>query len=198
MSFNRELGNIGRTVVPTPTQWPSRSTFAEMRQLDRTAVGRSGRDAIDPGRQSGLQRAGRLAFAESLAKVKNTIHLGLHDDETSQLCDWHLSRSPLPRIVGRCADVRRDGQHRAAADRAAFRRPQRDRSPGDDSRRQRGHRRWRIRNRPPHVPSLKGQVVLRVEMEKGPGRRRWSREPLWRPKRGRGRRKGQTRSHGRR
>ena len=34
-----------------------------------------------------------LKFAESLSKVKNTIHLALHDDETSQLCQWHLSKA---------------------------------------------------------------------------------------------------------
>ena len=34
-----------------------------------------------------------VEFGESLKKVKNSVHLGLHDDETSRLCTWHLSRA---------------------------------------------------------------------------------------------------------
>ena len=34
-----------------------------------------------------------LKFAEALKKVPNTVHLALHEDETSQLCAWHLSRA---------------------------------------------------------------------------------------------------------
>jgi molybdopterin-containing oxidoreductase family iron-sulfur binding subunit len=34
-----------------------------------------------------------LGFAELLAKVPNSIHLSLHDDETSRLCAWHLPRA---------------------------------------------------------------------------------------------------------
>ena len=34
-----------------------------------------------------------LKFGDVVTKVGNTVHLGLHDDETSQLCTWHLSRS---------------------------------------------------------------------------------------------------------
>jgi MoCo/4Fe-4S cofactor protein with predicted Tat translocation signal len=32
-------------------------------------------------------------FVDALKKVKATAHLALHDDETSRLCDWHLSRA---------------------------------------------------------------------------------------------------------
>src|SRR5258708_35111676 len=31
-----------------------------------------------------------LKFAEHLAKVPLRIHLGLHQDETAVLCDWHI------------------------------------------------------------------------------------------------------------
>ncbi len=34
-----------------------------------------------------------LGFAEALQKVKASAHLALHDDETSRLCTWHLSRA---------------------------------------------------------------------------------------------------------
>src|SRR5205823_13414174 len=31
-----------------------------------------------------------LAFAENLLKVNLRIHLGLYDDETAELCHWHI------------------------------------------------------------------------------------------------------------
>ena len=34
-----------------------------------------------------------LDFADALQKVKASAHLSLHDDETSRLCTWHLSRA---------------------------------------------------------------------------------------------------------
>ena len=37
--------------------------------------------------------AGALDFAKRLALVRNRIHVGLHSDETAQLCQWHLPLS---------------------------------------------------------------------------------------------------------
>jgi MoCo/4Fe-4S cofactor protein with predicted Tat translocation signal len=34
-----------------------------------------------------------LKFADALKKVKNTIHVGLYDDETGSLCGWHVPES---------------------------------------------------------------------------------------------------------
>ena len=34
-----------------------------------------------------------LAFADALKKIKNTIHLSLHVNETSRLCTWHVPRA---------------------------------------------------------------------------------------------------------
>jgi molybdopterin-containing oxidoreductase family iron-sulfur binding subunit len=34
-----------------------------------------------------------LKFAETLKKIENTVYLGLHENETSRLCRWHLSQA---------------------------------------------------------------------------------------------------------
>ncbi len=90
--FNRELGNIGRTIVPADAV-AEPTTFAEMRQLDKRLLDGRVETLLILGGNPVYNAPRDLAFAESLAKVKNTIHLGLHDDETSRLCDWHLSRA---------------------------------------------------------------------------------------------------------
>ena len=50
-----------------------------------------------------------LKFAEAMTKVANRIHLGLYHDETADHCHWHIPEAHYPRIVGRCARVRRHG-----------------------------------------------------------------------------------------
>jgi len=46
---------------------------------------------VDVGTPANPARPDTLtAFARSLAKVPNTIRLGLHDDETSAVCTWHI------------------------------------------------------------------------------------------------------------
>ncbi len=44
-----------------------------------------------------------LAFADGLRKVKTAIHVGLHLNETSQLCHWHL---PEPHFLEDWGDAR--------------------------------------------------------------------------------------------
>lgn len=34
-----------------------------------------------------------LQFDKALKRIKNTLHISMHDDETSQLCTWHLNAS---------------------------------------------------------------------------------------------------------
>ncbi len=76
---------------------------------------------------------------------------------------------PLPGIVGRRQDLQRHGEHRAAADRAAVRRPQPDRGPVADCRRKAADR---LRHRPRNGQVAGGQVVDRIPLEKALGRRR--------------------------
>ncbi len=34
-----------------------------------------------------------LDFSAALKKLKHSIHLGLHTDETAQKCEWHLPQA---------------------------------------------------------------------------------------------------------
>jgi MoCo/4Fe-4S cofactor protein with predicted Tat translocation signal len=46
---------------------------------------------------------GTLNFAQLLPRVRNRIHVGLHDDETAALCDWQL---PLSHALESWSDAR--------------------------------------------------------------------------------------------
>jgi MoCo/4Fe-4S cofactor protein with predicted Tat translocation signal len=50
-----------------------------------------------------LNGPGPVHFADALAKVPTSIHLSLHDNETSQHCGWHL---PLAHYLESWGDVR--------------------------------------------------------------------------------------------
>jgi MoCo/4Fe-4S cofactor protein with predicted Tat translocation signal len=88
-SMNAALGNSGNTVVYTePVELgPHRDSLPELV------------DEIKAGRVSTLLILGSnpvytapvdLQFAENLLKVRQRIHLGLHEDETAELCQWHI------------------------------------------------------------------------------------------------------------
>ena len=53
------------------------------------------------------------------------VHLSLYEDETSELCHWHVPADALPRGWSDARAYGRHGVHRPAADRAALRRPRR-------------------------------------------------------------------------
>ena len=61
-----------------------------------------------------------LGFADAMQKVGTRVHLGLYVDETAAASNWHIPRNPFPRGMERRAGLRRHGEHRAAADRAAL------------------------------------------------------------------------------
>ncbi len=90
-ALNQALGNTGGTVVYTePVEAGPSSQMASLRELTAD---------LDAGRVELLLVLGGnpvytapadLRFAEAIVKVKFRVHLGLHDDETSALCQWHL------------------------------------------------------------------------------------------------------------
>ena len=55
-------------------------------------------------------------------KVPLRIHLGLYQDETAALCDWHIPEAHYLESWSDGSRLRRHGQHHSAADRAAVRR----------------------------------------------------------------------------
>ena len=90
--LNQQLGNVGKTVVYTETVHPLpsiqgddlKSLVADMNAgkvqwlfiLDANPVYTAPVD---------------LKFAEALARVPNSAHLGSHKDETAQLATWHIN-----------------------------------------------------------------------------------------------------------
>ena len=92
-SINAALGNVGQTVIYTEPLTPSDRTQVE--QL-RELIG-----DIDGGRVKMLVVLGgnpvyNTPFdlklnAERMEKIALRVHLGMHVDETAELCHWHVS-----------------------------------------------------------------------------------------------------------
>jgi len=90
-AINVTLGNTGKTVLYTPPveaepveQIPSlRDLVADMNagKVDTLLI-LSGNPVFDA--------PADLAFADSLKKIPLRIHLGLYEDETAELCHWHI------------------------------------------------------------------------------------------------------------
>ena len=89
--MNQALGNAGRTVVYTQT--------VEAEPVDQIESLRDLVNDLNAGRVDLLVIVGGnpvytapadLRLAEALGKAQLRVHLGLHDDETSGLCHWHV------------------------------------------------------------------------------------------------------------
>jgi MoCo/4Fe-4S cofactor protein with predicted Tat translocation signal len=90
-SMNQSLGNVGKTVIYTDP--------VEANPIDQTESLRDLVRDIDAGLVSILLILGGnpvytapadLRFGERLSKVGFRIHLSLYQDETSELCQWHI------------------------------------------------------------------------------------------------------------
>jgi molybdopterin-containing oxidoreductase family iron-sulfur binding subunit len=107
-AINAHLGNVGRTVTYTPSA--DANPLRELESLDDLV------HAMDAGRVDLLLILGcnpvytasvDLRFAERLARVNLRVHLGLYNDETAELCQWHI---PEAHYLESWGDVRaRDG-----------------------------------------------------------------------------------------
>ena len=64
-----------------------------------------------------------INLRDHVQKSKLRVHLSQYEDETSAVCHWQSAGDAFPGNVGRRARVRWHGEHPAAADRAAIRRP---------------------------------------------------------------------------
>jgi molybdopterin-containing oxidoreductase family iron-sulfur binding subunit len=93
-AINFKLGNIGKTVVYYPDPQPKRPSHAAALQdlVKRMQSGGVGTLLILGGNPA-YNAPADLKFAEALKKVPNSIHLSLHEDETSKLCGWRPSRA---------------------------------------------------------------------------------------------------------
>ena len=93
-AINHKLGNIGKTVVYYPDPQPKRPSHAAALEalVNRMKTGEIATLLILGGNPA-YNAPENLKFAEALKKVRNTVHLALHEDETSRLCTWRLSRA---------------------------------------------------------------------------------------------------------
>ena len=105
-AMNDVLGNVGNTVVYTPT--------AEARPMDQRAGLAELVTEMNAGTVSLLLILGSnpvysapsdLKFAEALDKVPLRAHLGLFHDETAALCHWHI---PETHFLEMWSDARGD------------------------------------------------------------------------------------------
>jgi MoCo/4Fe-4S cofactor protein with predicted Tat translocation signal len=90
--MNQALGNIGATV-----------RYEELADSNLPRVSLAGFvEGLNNGVGTTLLIAGpnpvydlpiEIGFAEALAKVPHSTHLGLYDDETGSLCEWHVPES---------------------------------------------------------------------------------------------------------
>lgn len=90
-ALNVTLENVGKTVVYTdPVEANPGNQIESLRELvSDINAGQVTRLVILSGNPVFTAPAD-LQFAESLLKVKERIHLSLYEDETAELCHWHI------------------------------------------------------------------------------------------------------------
>ena len=120
-AINHKLGNVGKTVVYYPDPQPERPSHAAAIE---TLVKRMETGAISTllilGGNPVYNAPPDLKFGEALQKVPDSIHSAIYEDEN--LAALHLApfAGTLSGVLGRRKDLRRHGEHRPAADRAAL------------------------------------------------------------------------------
>jgi MoCo/4Fe-4S cofactor protein with predicted Tat translocation signal len=88
-AINETLGNVGKTVVYTePVEAEPVDQVASITDLCREM--KAGDVLFILGGNPAYTVPPDLGFAEGLAKVGFKARLGLYEDETSALCDWHV------------------------------------------------------------------------------------------------------------
>jgi MoCo/4Fe-4S cofactor protein with predicted Tat translocation signal len=103
-AMNQALGNVGQTVTYTQTsEAQPTNQLAGLQEL--TAEMNAGKVdfLLILGGNPVYTAPGDLKFAEALQKVPLRAHLGLYEDETSALCQWHV---PEAHFLEAWGDVR--------------------------------------------------------------------------------------------
>jgi MoCo/4Fe-4S cofactor protein with predicted Tat translocation signal len=92
--LNVALGNAGRTVTYSAEPDPDRPTHAQAVADLASEIRRGKVDVlVILGGNPVYDAPADLDFAQVLERPKETIHLGLHRDETAGECSWHLPRA---------------------------------------------------------------------------------------------------------
>jgi MoCo/4Fe-4S cofactor protein with predicted Tat translocation signal len=105
-AINAALGNVGETV--TYTQTPEARPTNQLAAL-RELVGEMNAGTVDflliIGGNPVYNAPADLKFADALAKVRLRAHVGQYEDETAELCQWHV---PEAHYLEMWSDVRSD------------------------------------------------------------------------------------------
>jgi molybdopterin-containing oxidoreductase family iron-sulfur binding subunit len=90
-AINGTLGNAGKTVVYTdPVEADSADQSDSLRALLEDMKGGRVSTLLILGANPVFYAPADLQFTEHMRKVGSRIHLGLYDDETAELCHWHI------------------------------------------------------------------------------------------------------------
>ncbi|MGA2259611.1 MAG: 4Fe-4S dicluster domain-containing protein, partial [Thermoguttaceae bacterium] len=93
-AINHKFDNVGKTVLYYPDPQPKRpSHAAALESLVKRMKAGEVATLLILGGNPAYNAPEDLKFAEALKKVPNSVHLALHEDETSQICAWHVSRA---------------------------------------------------------------------------------------------------------
>ncbi len=103
-AMNQALGNVGRSVVYTdPVEANPVDQMASLRELVQEMDAGKVNVLVILGGNPVFTAPADLKFADRLSKVGLRVHLGLYEDETSQLCHWHI---PEAHYLESWSDVR--------------------------------------------------------------------------------------------
>ena len=92
LELNATLSNLGKTILLRQDESDLQSNLS-LTELCDQMQNRLVETLLVVGGNPVYDSAGELNFAEALSKVTNSIRLGIYEDETSQLCNWHLPQS---------------------------------------------------------------------------------------------------------
>ncbi len=91
LAINHQLGNLGRTVFCTPPlEAEPVDQMASLKELVADLAAGRVQTLLILGGNPVYQAPADLGFGEALQRAELRIHLSLYEDETSQLCHWHL------------------------------------------------------------------------------------------------------------
>jgi MoCo/4Fe-4S cofactor protein with predicted Tat translocation signal len=90
-AMNHALGNVGTTVSYTdPVEARPVDQMASLRELVADMQAGLVDLLVIVGGNPVYNAPAEFRFSEQLSQVKLRVHLGLYEDETAQLCHWHL------------------------------------------------------------------------------------------------------------
>jgi MoCo/4Fe-4S cofactor protein with predicted Tat translocation signal len=92
--LNAVLGNVGETVTYSQVEDAERPSHLEaIKTLAADMSGGNVKTLLILGGNPAYNAPADVNFAEALAKVETTIHVGLYRDETAELCQWHVPQA---------------------------------------------------------------------------------------------------------